>query len=501
MIEDIRYYLNYELPEIIKYNLNLFLDNIDNSIGIFPLILIVAFVSYILYSTKNKHIQNSIFKSQNIFFEDLGRIDNLEEVEEYILSYKDEIGAKYAAFYEKRGNSFLLLNKDTTDDEQTIFVPLKLKDSTRKRDKPTGRYRVYNYISNNQKFLLRFYTLKTIDLNEYAGFIEMILQYYNVLKKADTTNIDQQIQNHSKIISEHIHGAQLGHDSFLKFMLSLIIKVSKVDGVRIYSDTKEIKLGTIVDKDDVKKLFYIRNTPYKLEVYGKDKLSSKQISSIGAFLELSGTLLLTLTEDSKIIDTYLNFLQSTTINIEDENIFYKNHSKKVSIVASQVSKKLFLGQDKIKNIEMAASIHDIGMAGDISTLINSKDILQDDDFDIIKYHPIIGEIIVHPISSKYPISVIIKYHHERYDGNGYPYGLVGNDIPIEAQILAFAETFIGMIGDREYKKGLSFEEAQEEVKKMSSKAFGATIIDAFNEASQSIQQRLQRLNFESQPTI
>ncbi len=500
MIEDIKYYLNYELPEIIKYNIDIFLNNIDATVGIFPLIIFLLLMFYIIYITKSLKLQNTILQTQNMFFEDLSRLKDIEDVEKYILSYTNEIDAQYSAFYEKRGESFLLLSKNIKD-ENNIFVPLKLEYSVRKHDKSIGRYKVCNYISNNQEYLLRFYSLKTLNVNNYVGFIEIILQYYKTLKNSDSTTADQQIQNRSKVISEHIHGNLLGQDNFLKFLLSLIMKAIRVDGLKIFSTTNELILGNISNKESNKKLFYIRNTPYKLEVYNLQELTPSQMKSIGTFLELAGTLLLTLTDDNKVLDTYLEFLQQATINLENENHYYKNHSKKVALVASQVAKKLFLGQDKITNIEIASSIHDIGMVGDLTTLINSKDKLYEDDLDILKYHPIIGEIIVHPIANKYPISTIIQYHHERYDGKGYPYGLVGGDIPIEAQVVAFAETFIGIIGDRKYKKGLSIQDAKDKVQKMSDKAFSSVIIDAFNDVFESLEKRLERLDNEDNNTF
>ena len=497
MIESIKNYLNYELPEIIKYNIDLFLYYIDNTIGILPLAIAIAFALYIVYSLKHKKIQEASFYSQNMFFEDLGGIEDIEEAEEYILSYNREIGANYTAFYEKRGKTFILLNENTKHTEGKVEVPLKINESVRRRDEDVGRYKVYNYISENKQFLLRFYSLKPIYIGRYTGFIEMILQYYETLRKGFDTNVEQQIQEHTKVISEQIHGSFFGQNSFLKFLLSIVSSVSNADGLKIFSDTKEVIIGDVSNKEDIQKLFYIRNTPYKLELYSKEPLTSEQLSNLGNFLELSGTFILTLTEDNEIIENYMKFLEMAVINLERTDPNYINHSKKVSVIAVQVAKGLFLGQDNIKNIELAAIIHDIGMSGDIASLLQGNKELEEEEIDIMKYHPIIGEIIVHPVSSIYPIGAIIKYHHERFDGKGYPYGLKGDDIPLEAQILAFAETFVGIMGDRSYKKGKNFIDTVQDVKEMSGKAFNPVIVNAFIESMDTIRKRLERLDKEA----
>ncbi len=498
MIETIQNYLNYELPEIIKYNIGLFLHYVDTTVGIAPLILGIIFIFYIFYSLKVKKIQEASFDSQNMFFEDLGGIEDVEEAEEYILSYNEEIGANYTAFYEKRGKTFMLLSDNTKDSGNKLAVPLKVNEAVRRRGKKVAGYKVYNYISEDKQFLLTFYSLKTIHISKYLGFLEMILQYYETLRKGFDTNVEQQIQEHSKIISEEINEGFLGHNSFLKFMLSLVLKISKAQGLRIFSDKKDIHLGEISEKNNMQKLFYIRNTPYKMEVYAKESLTAEQLGSIGNFLELSGTFLLTLADDTEVVEKYIKFLKEATVQIETLNPNYFNHSKKVAVVAVHTAKALFLGQDNIKNIKVAALIHDIGMSGDIETLINSSNKLEENDFDAIKYHPIIGSIIIHPISNVYPIGSTIKYHHERFDGKGYPYGLKGNNIPLEAQILSFSESFIGIMGNRSYKKGLSFDDAIKEIQQMSGKAFNPVVINAFLESIDTIKKRLEKLNNKEQ---
>ena len=153
---------------------------------------------------------------------------------------------------------------------------------------------------------------------------------------------------------------------------------------------------------------------------------------------------------------------------------------------------MFLTEEEIDTISLGASLHDIGMVGDLLAVLD-KDEFGKKDMDLVKEHPLIGSIMVEPICHIYPISDIIKYHHERFDGKGYPFGLKESQIPLGAQVVSLGEFYAGITGDRSYKKGKSHEEAVEEIKRLRNKMFNTVIVDVFVEVEKSIKIKIAKI--------
>lgn len=496
MFEEFQYYLNYELPEIIRENIDSLLYHINTTIGIAPIIIICVVLFAIFKVIKKYREKTNVFQSQNTFFEDLGNINEIEDAEEHMLAYCDEIGARYCAFYQKRGRTYILItsNVDQIGKKARLEVPLRMKDNIKRRPGRSGPYKVYNYISHDKNFLIRYYCLSSINLKNYNGYLEMMIKYYSTLRSSLDSHVDKQIVKATKGISAVVSGNHFGKEGFLKFIVATVFKVIGARGIRLFSDKDNFKFGEIVE-NELQKLFYIRNTPFKLEIYNNEALKPQQLHDIGNFLDIAGTFFATLSEDSKVIKLYLDFIKAANRAIEKQNEFFHNHSEKVATVAKQVGTTLFLGQDDLEHIELGALLHDIGMIGDMEGILSNSTELSTQELDIIKYHPIIGDVIVQPVTHVFPIGSIIKYHHERFDGKGYPSGIQGSDIPMNAQIVALAEFFVGLISSRSYKKGMSLEQAGEEIKKSANKMFDPVIVNAFIEAEDNIRKRLTRLDF------
>ena len=113
----------------------------------------------------------------------------------------------------------------------------------------------------------------------------------------------------------------------------------------------------------------------------------------------------------------------------------------------------------------AAILHDIGKIGIKDTILNKEDKLTPDEFDEIMSHPVVGANIISKIDIFKEVTPIVRYHHEKYDGSGYPEGLKGAEIPIEACILSIADSFDAITSDRPYRDGLEREIAFVEIEK------------------------------------
>ena len=135
--------------------------------------------------------------------------------------------------------------------------------------------------------------------------------------------------------------------------------------------------------------------------------------------------------------------------------------------------------DKIESIKTAALLHDIGKIAINDNILNKADRLTREEYEEIKKHPSIGADIISKMDFFKDITIYVRHHHERYDGKGYPDGLVGDDIPIEASILAIADSYDAMTSNRSYRKALTKEEALKEIEVNAGTQFHPLLADVF----------------------
>ena len=138
-----------------------------------------------------------------------------------------------------------------------------------------------------------------------------------------------------------------------------------------------------------------------------------------------------------------------------------------------------MGKSEIEQemIYRAGLLHDVGKIGIPVDIINKPGKLTDEEYDLIKIHPVTGYHILKDISEHYDVAVAAKYHHERYDGKGYPNGLVGDNIPEMARILAVADSYDAMTSNRSYRKGLPQSVVRSEIEKGKGTQFDAVVAD------------------------
>ena len=130
-------------------------------------------------------------------------------------------------------------------------------------------------------------------------------------------------------------------------------------------------------------------------------------------------------------------------------------------------------------LELAGLLHDIGMIGISEDILNKTGALTQEEFESVKKHVNHGVKILEDIKQLKGVVEIIKYHHERFDGTGYPYGRKGEEIPISARIIAIADAYDSMVSNRSYREGLPIEEAMKRIEEQSGKQFDPMIVQAF----------------------
>ncbi|MEN8264072.1 MAG: diguanylate cyclase [Nitrospirota bacterium] len=159
--------------------------------------------------------------------------------------------------------------------------------------------------------------------------------------------------------------------------------------------------------------------------------------------------------------------------------YINEHSVRVSRYSEKLTRELLTSEDDINVIKRAALLHDIGMAGVSSDILKKTGKLTDEEYNVVKRHSNIGVKIMEKTKLFERELPLILYHHERFDGSGYPHKLRGDTIPYGARILALAEAYDVMMSDTAYSKATSLDEVLAEIKKCSGTQFDPHMVDAF----------------------
>jgi diguanylate cyclase (GGDEF)-like protein/putative nucleotidyltransferase with HDIG domain len=165
--------------------------------------------------------------------------------------------------------------------------------------------------------------------------------------------------------------------------------------------------------------------------------------------------------------------------IDHRDPYVLEHSKKVSQYAVGIAKQMRLHPKQVELIRKASLMHDVGKLGIREAILLKPGSLTNSEFDMIKLHPMIGVDILETTRTMLRFVPIVRHHHERYDGNGYPDGLQGQNIPIEARIVALADAIEAMSSDRPYRQALSMERIIEEIQTNTGKQFDPQVVEAF----------------------
>jgi diguanylate cyclase (GGDEF)-like protein/putative nucleotidyltransferase with HDIG domain len=209
-------------------------------------------------------------------------------------------------------------------------------------------------------------------------------------------------------------------------------------------------------------LYYAKRTGGN-RVYLSSKILAEPVAEAGIYARRNG----------------LSAVYALVSTVETRDPYTYGHSRKVNSYAVALAEAIGLSPDDVSKVSTAALLHDIGKIGIPDRVLNKKGKLSREDWEAIKSHPRLGANIVGNVPNLVPCVSSILYHHERWDGAGYPEGLKGEEIPIEARVLAIADSFEAMTSPRVYRPALSLEEVIKELQKGAGTQFDPKLVEVF----------------------
>src|SRR4029077_923205 len=179
----------------------------------------------------------------------------------------------------------------------------------------------------------------------------------------------------------------------------------------------------------------------------------------------------------QVSSLHLRTIEALALAIEAKDQTTGEHLQRVRVYAMELAKELRLSGDDTEALRAASVLHDIGKLAVPEHIISKPGKLTPEEFEKMKIHPIVGAEILEQVHFPYPVVPIVRAHHEKWDGSGYPYGLTGEDIPIGARILSAVDCLDALASDRQYRRALPLGDAMKVVISESGKAYDPRIVE------------------------
>ncbi|MFC1703276.1 HD-GYP domain-containing protein [Candidatus Omnitrophota bacterium] len=210
------------------------------------------------------------------------------------------------------------------------------------------------------------------------------------------------------------------------------------------------------------------------------RLAHKSDDEIGMVADTLEDMAQQLESTYKDLEVYfLASIHSLVNALEAKDRFTQGHSERVTRYATLIAQEIKLSDSQVEFIRTVGLLHDIGKIGVSERILSKVDPLTDREWNEIRRHPVIGVDILSDINMVRPALSIVKSHHERPDGKGYPEGLSADEIPTLASIISVADAFDAMCTERPYRQALSIEEAKQELVNHKGMQFREDVVDVF----------------------
>jgi diguanylate cyclase (GGDEF)-like protein/putative nucleotidyltransferase with HDIG domain len=195
-------------------------------------------------------------------------------------------------------------------------------------------------------------------------------------------------------------------------------------------------------------------------------------------------------EKSHVAETaslHLRTIEALSLAIEAKDETTGNHLQRVQVYALEIAKDLGVPRDQLQALQAAAILHDIGKLAIPEHIISKPGKLTPEEFEKMKIHPVVGAEILDRVRFPYPVVPIVRAHHEKWDGSGYPFGLKGEEIPIGARILAAVDCLDALATDRQYRRALPLEEAMSIVRSEAGRSYDPKVVEVLSRRFQELE--------------
>lgn len=181
-------------------------------------------------------------------------------------------------------------------------------------------------------------------------------------------------------------------------------------------------------------------------------------------------------------ELFLSSIRALAEAIDAKDPYTRGHSERVATYAAAIAQEMGLGSEEVERTRLSALLHDVGKIGVDDRIIRKPTALTEEEFEAMKTHPIKGAAIMSAIPQLANVIPGMKYHHEKWSGGGYPEGLKGEQIPMQARIVTVADTFDAMTTTRPYQKAMENDFVVERIRQLAGARFDPVVVDAFLEA-------------------
>jgi len=191
---------------------------------------------------------------------------------------------------------------------------------------------------------------------------------------------------------------------------------------------------------------------------------------------------------------HLRTIEALALAIDAKDHSTHNHLQRVQVFAVEVGKEMGLDEEELEALRAGALLHDIGKLAVPEHIINKPGRLSPEEFEKMKIHPIVGGEILERVNFPYPVVPIVRSHHERWDGKGYPDGLQGEAIPIGARILAAVDCLDALASDRQYRRGIPLNEAMDEIVRGAGTQFDERVVRVLQQRYEELESKAKALS-------
>ncbi|MFN7920913.1 MAG: diguanylate cyclase [Bryobacteraceae bacterium] len=192
---------------------------------------------------------------------------------------------------------------------------------------------------------------------------------------------------------------------------------------------------------------------------------------------------------SEVAELHLRTIEALALAIEAKDDTTHTHLRRVQVYALEIARELGLSNDEIHALEAAALLHDIGKLAVPDYIINKPGRLTKEEFEKMKVHPVVGAEILECVQFPYPVVPIVRSHHEKWDGSGYPDGIKGESIPIGARILSAVDCLDALASDRQYRRALPLDQALAHVVNESGKSFDPQVVSILKRRHKELEEK------------